>query len=94
MAPSEAGGFIVALGRSGGEYHVPDDGTILNVLREAGIDLQYSCEQGICGACEVNFIAGQPEHRDVVRSAAEHDAEKTVLICCAGSQTPLLVLDL
>ena len=93
MAQSDAG-FIVALGRSGGEYFVPENETILNVLRDAGVDLQYSCEQGICGACEVNYLSGLPEHRDFVRAAEEHDAEKTILICCAGSRTPRLVLDL
>jgi len=93
MAPSEAG-FFVAVGRGGAQFHVPENETILNVLRNAGVDLQYSCEQGICGACEVSYLEGQPEHRDSVRSAEEHDAEKTVLICCAGAQTPLLVLDL
>jgi vanillate O-demethylase ferredoxin subunit len=94
MALSEPDGFTVVLGRSGGEFFVPDEDTILNVLRNAGIDLQYSCEQGICGACEVNYLSGQPEHRDSVRLPEEHDAEKTILICCAGSQTPRLVLDL
>jgi ferredoxin len=94
MAPSEPGGFIVALGRTGGEFFVPEDDTILNVLRTAGVDLQYSCEQGICGACEVNYLEGTPEHRDSVRAPEEHDADKTILICCAGSQTPRLVLDL
>lgn len=94
MARSEAGGFIVTLGRSGGEYHVPEDDTILNVLRNAGRDLQYSCEQGVCGACEIHYLSGQPEHRDFVRAPEEHDAEKTIIICCAGSKTPSLVLDL
>jgi ferredoxin len=94
MARSESGGFIVELGRSGGEYHVPAGDTILNILLDAGIDLQYSCEQGICGACEVNYLSGTPEHRDSVRAPEEHDADKTILICCAGSQSARLVLDL
>jgi ferredoxin len=94
MAQSETGGFVVALARSGGEFFVPEDETILNVLRDAGVDLQYSCEQGICGACEVTYLSGVPEHRDFVRTPADHDAAKTILICCAGSQTPRMVLDL
>jgi len=94
MAQSEPGGFVIALARSGGEFFVPEDETILNVLRDAGIDLQYSCEQGICGACEVTYVSGTPEHRDSVRAPEDHDAEKTILICCAGSRTPRLVLDL
>jgi ferredoxin len=93
MAPSEPG-FVVALGRSGREYCVPEGETILNVLRDAGIELQYSCEQGICGACELNYLEGLPEHRDSVRAPESHDAEKTILICCAGAKSARLVLDL
>ncbi len=94
MAQSEADGFIVELGKSGRQFHVAEDQTILRVLLDAGIDLQYSCEQGICGACEVKYLAGVPEHRDLVFSVEEHEAERTVMICCAGSQSAILVLDL
>lgn len=82
------------LGRSGGEFHIPEGDTILNILRDGGVDLQYSCEQGICGACEVMYLSGEPEHRDSVRLPAEHDADRTILICCAGSKSARLVLDL
>jgi ferredoxin len=94
MARSDAGGFTVELARDGRSFHVPANDTILNVLLDAGLDLQYSCEQGICGACEVTYLAGKPDHRDSVRAPEEHDADKTILICCAGSHGPTLVLDL
>ena len=92
--PSRTGGFIVELARSGGEYFIPEGETILNVLLDAGIDVDYSCELGICGACEQRVISGQPEHRDSILSEEEQAENKRVMICCAGSKTDRLVLDL
>ena len=56
------GGFWVELARSGEEYYIPEGKKILEVLYEAGIDVYYSCELGICGACETKVISGIPEH--------------------------------
>jgi ferredoxin-NADP reductase len=93
-APALAGGFVVELRRSGKEFVIPAGKSILEVLREAGMDLSYSCEQGICGACETRVISGVPEHRDSVLTPAEQAANTTVMICCAGSKSERLVLDL
>lgn len=90
--PSDS--FVVVLARSGRQFVVPRGASILGTLRDAGIDLAYSCEEGICGACEVKFSAGAPEHRDFVRSAEEHDRDSTVIICQAGCKTPTLVLEI
>jgi ferredoxin len=98
MEPSEAGAlqeeFTVVLAKSGGEIAVRQGETILEALLNAHIDVQYSCEQGICGACEVKFLSGTPEHRDMVRSAEEHDQISTLMICCAGSRSKRLTLDI
>jgi len=93
-APPLAGGFVVELRRSGREFVIPPGKSILEVLRDAGMDLSYSCEQGICGACETRVISGVPEHRDSVLTPAEQAANTTVMICCAGSKSERLVLDL
>jgi len=94
QAPALEGGFVVELKRSGKEFIIPPGKTILEVLRDGGLDVSYSCEQGICGACETRVISGVPEHRDSVLTPAEQAANNTVMICCAGSKTERLVLDL
>ena len=92
--PAKKGGFTVELARSGVEYFIPEGETILNVLLDAGIDIDYSCELGICGACEQRVISGVPEHRDSILSEDEQAANTRVMICCAGCKTDRLVLDL
>ncbi len=60
------GGFVVSLARSGRRILVPRDKSILAALLEAGVDVPYSCDEGICGSCETRVLAGIPDHRDVV----------------------------
>jgi ferredoxin-NADP reductase len=91
---STAGGFWVELARSGEEFFIPEGKKILEVLYEAGIDVDYSCELGICGACETRVISGIPDHRDSVLSEEEQAANTKVMICCAGCKTERLVLDM
>jgi ferredoxin-NADP reductase len=88
------GGFVVELARSGQEFVIPEGKTILQVLLDAGIDVDYSCELGICGACEQRVISGEPEHRDAILTEEEQASNTKVMICCAGCKSDRLVLDL
>jgi tetrachlorobenzoquinone reductase len=88
------GGFILELVKSGMELVIPPGKTILDVVRDAGVDVGYSCEQGICGACETRVISGVPDHRDSILSDSERAANKTMMICCSGCKSDRLVLDL
>ncbi len=88
------GGFWVELARAGEEYFIPPGKKILEVLYEAGVDVDYSCELGICGACATRVISGIPEHHDSVLTEEEQASNTTVMICCAGCKSERLVLDL
>jgi ferredoxin-NADP reductase len=88
------GGFVVELARSKKEILIPKGSSILSVLREAGINVVSSCEEGVCGSCEVNVISGVPDHRDSILSQAERASGKTMMICCSSSKEGRLVLDL
>jgi vanillate O-demethylase ferredoxin subunit len=100
MGPSDddsgtpRGSFTVVLAKSGREIVVREGETILSALINASLYVDYSCEEGVCGACEVKVLAGTPVHRGSVYSAAEHDRRSTMLICCAGSRSERLTLDL
>jgi ferredoxin-NADP reductase len=92
--PVRLGGFTVELARSGKEFFIPEGETILDILLDDGIDLESSCENGICGSCEQQVIAGIPLHCDSILSEEERAENKRVMICCAGCKTERLVLDL
>jgi ferredoxin-NADP reductase len=89
-----AGGFWVELAKSGEEYYIPEGKKILEVLFDAGVDVDYSCELGICGECVTRVISGIPDHRDAVLSEEEQAANDKVMICCCGCKTERLVLDM
>lgn len=88
------GGYVVKLERDGRSFVIPQGQTILSVLREAGLELSFSCEQGICGSCETSVVSGRPDHRDSILTEAEREASATMMICCSGSHSDVLVLDL
>lgn len=95
VAPAATdGGFVVRLARSGRSVRVDAGCTILEALRKEGVDLQASCEQGICGSCETRVVAGRPDHRDSLLSDDEKRASQVMMVCCSGSLDPVLVLDL
>ncbi len=93
LAPDISGDFLVELRQSGREFLIPPGRTILSVLQEAGLDVPCSCEQGICGSCEMTVLSGTPDHRDSVLSDADRASNRKIMICCSGSKTDRLVLD-
>jgi vanillate O-demethylase ferredoxin subunit len=88
------GGFVVVLNRSGQEISVAPGETILQALTSNGVNVPFSCEEGICGACETRVIEGVPDHRDMILSEQERSESKTMMICCSGCKSQRLVLDI
>ncbi len=64
------------------------------MLLDEGVDIAFSCMDGVCGSCKVGVLDGLPDHRDVVLSHDEHAANKAMMVCCSGALTERLVLDL
>ena len=83
--------FKVRLARSGGVIDVPTTKTILEVLREHGLEVPSSCETGTCGTCRTKLIAGVADHRDLV--LAEHERADTIMICVSRARTDEITID-
>jgi len=92
--PAAEGGFEVKLARSKRTISVQQGKTILDALLDAGITANYACAEGVCGTCETKVIEGIPDHRDLFLSKEEQSENKTIMICCSGSKSSTLVLDL
>lgn len=93
-APASKGGFAVVLQRCGKEVFIEDGKTILDTVLDMGIDTPYSCMEGTCGECVTRVISGLPDHRDVFLTKEEHASNQKMTICCSGSKSDKLVLDL
>jgi vanillate O-demethylase ferredoxin subunit len=91
-SPGATGEFFVRLASTGLRLPVPADRSIVEVLRDAGIDRATSCEAGVCGTCRTRYLEGTPEHHDYVLS--DDERESYVMICCARGGSDELVLDI
>ena len=75
--PVEEYEFRIRLALTGEVFGVPSDKSIVEVLRENGIDIETCCEQGYCGTCMTRYLEGEPEHRD--EALDDEDREDYVL---------------
>lgn len=89
----QSGSFEVVCEASGLTLTVPPEKSILAVLDEAGIEIPSSCQQGICGTCEVRVIDGEVDHRDSILSSSERAANATMMVCVSRAKGSRLVLD-
>ncbi len=87
-------GFDIRLQRSGRTLTVPPGETILDILLDNGVDVAFSCSDGVCGTCETTVIEGIPDHRDSFLSDEDKAGNNKIMICCSRSKTPVLTLDL
>ena len=86
--------FRVLLASSGRIVVVPKDKTVVQALADAGVEVQTSCEQGVCGTCLTRVIEGVPDHKDMYLTPDEQAANDQFTPCCSRSKSPMLVLDL
>lgn len=89
-----AGGYDVVLSRSQRTFRIELGKSILNTLLEYGVEVSHACQEGVCGACQTKVIEGTPDHRDSFLTPREKSGGKTMMLCCSGSLSDTLVLDL
>ncbi|WP_028221768.1 cytochrome P450/oxidoreductase [Paraburkholderia oxyphila] len=94
LDPANEHAFEVELKDSGVVLEVGADQTVLEALRRANIDVQSDCEEGLCGSCEVRVLAGEIDHRDVVLTRAEREAQTRMMTCCSRARGKRLILEL
>jgi len=86
--------YTVELKKSGRSLSIEPGLNLLDVLLEAGCDIDYSCREGVCGSCETRVLEGEVDHRDGVLSKAERAANESMMVCVSGCKSRRLVLDI
>jgi len=86
--------YTVELRKSGKFIEVNNGQSLLDTLLAAGIRIESSCCEGICGTCETRVLAGEPDHRDSVLTAKERASNKSMMVCVSGCKSDTLVLDI
>lgn len=89
-----AAGFRIELARSGAAVEVGATESVLDALGRAGIEIDYSCEQGICGTCVTPVLAGEVDHRDDFLTKEERARGDQMCVCVSRCRGERLRLDL
>jgi ferredoxin len=82
--------FTVELKKSKKVLQVEEENTLLETLREAGLEVESSCEAGNCGTCRVEVCEGKVEHRG---SELSDEDEKGGMLSCVSRGVGHLVID-
>ncbi|MDF3834349.1 PDR/VanB family oxidoreductase [Cupriavidus basilensis] len=86
--------FQVKVQSTGQIVDIAPDETVVQALAAHGIEIQTSCEQGVCGTCLTRVLEGEPDHRDAYLTDEERVANNQFLPCCSRAKSAMLVLDL
>ena len=86
--------FELILKRAGVSIPVKADQTALEALDDAGIEVDASCEQGVCGTCLLNVLDGEVDHRDGYLTEQEKSQHNQFTPCCSRAVSASLTLDL
>lgn len=86
-----AGGdpFEAEIKSTGQVLKVPTDKTLLQVLREAGLEVFSSCLAGNCGMCMVDHCSGEVNHRGV--ALTEEEKAESLLSCVSRGKGRIVV---
>ncbi|MBM9578302.1 2Fe-2S iron-sulfur cluster binding domain-containing protein [Leptospira sp. 201903070] len=67
--------------------------TILDSSLNAGIDLEYSCRFGRCGACKILLLSGEVEHLSHGKfSLTEEEKKEGYILACRSVPLSDLIL--
>ena len=85
--------FELVLARSGLATTVAATEPVIDALDRLGVQIPYSCREGLCGTCECGWTEGEPEHRDSVLGESERQAGRFIP-CVSRARGERLTLDL
>ncbi|KAK5264982.1 hypothetical protein LTR96_009781 [Exophiala xenobiotica] len=83
--------FTAELADSNKTIEVEGEKTLLDALREAGLDVSSSCEAGNCGTCRVGVKSGRIEHRG---TGLMEDEKGSAMLSCVSRGIGTILLDL
>jgi ferredoxin-NADP reductase len=87
-------GFEVEARASGKTVRVLEGQSIVAALKSIGIEVEVSCEEGVCGTCVCTVLEGDCDHRDVYLTDEEKADNDQIMTCCSRAKSARLVLDI
>ena len=88
----DAGTATVQIASTGLRLEIPAGRSMVDVLNDAGLEVETSCVSGLCGSCKVRYLSGEVDHQDFILS--EDERVEYLTTCVSRAKGPVLVLDL
>jgi ferredoxin len=82
--------FTVEVKTTGQLLTVGGEKTLLQTIREAGLEVESSCETGNCGTCRVELCEGKVDHRG---SGLSVEDKATAMLSCVSRGIGHIVID-
>ncbi|WP_454740094.1 Rieske 2Fe-2S domain-containing protein [Cupriavidus necator] len=92
--PTGGAAFEVELAKSGKSFTVSSNKSLLKACWDNGVNIEASCEQGVCGTCMTGVRSGDLEHHDTYLSKQERESGKWIMPCVSRCKIGKIVLDL
>ncbi len=83
---------MVQISSTGLRLEIPAGRSMVDVLNDAGLEVETSCVSGLCGSCKVRYLSGEVDHQDFILS--EDERTEYLTTCVSRAKGPVLVLDL
>ncbi|AUQ60603.1 Flavodoxin reductase (ferredoxin-NADPH reductase) family 1 (plasmid) [Phaeobacter inhibens] len=88
------GSFDIEIQSTGAMLRVSAEESILDVLKASGIAVDFGCSEGLCGACLVDVLDGEVDHRDGILTPEEQATNSYLCTCVSRAKGDKLVLNL
>ena len=85
--PGGTGTFSVVFRDQGLTVACDAGTTLLDAAAAAGLQLPYSCAQGLCGTCKSTLVSGEVDMRHAGGIRPREIAAGKVLLCCSTPRT-------
>jgi ferredoxin len=82
--------FTVEIKKTGQVLTVEGEKTVLQTIREAGLEVDSSCETGNCATCRVDLCDGRVDHRG---SGLSEEDKSTAMLTCVSRGIGHIVID-
>jgi ferredoxin len=80
----------VEVKKTGQVLAVDGEKTLLETIREAGFEVDSSCETGNCGTCRVEVCQGRVDHRG---SGLDGENKANAMLSCVSRGIGHIVID-
>ena len=88
---SAGAGFAVEFRRSGRTIRCDQGSSLLDAALRAGVNLPFSCGEGMCGTCKSTLLQGSVDMRHHGGIRPREIADDKILICCSRPLGDLVI---